>query len=819
MRGLDRLNQNIRYAARVLLKSPGFTIAAIATLALGIGANAAIFSVVKAVMFAPLPYARPDELVMVWNAAAPGEVTHLSLQEVVSYRDDVSSFVSVGGYIESNANITGGDDPERLRSAVVTGELFDTLGVRALLGRALAPRDSAPGAAEVVVIGYGLWQRRFAGNAGIVGQTLLVNGRPREVVGVMPEGFRLPLDYLNERPTELWIAEVVDPGRLGAWGDRSHLAVGRLRPGANPASATSELKIVAERWVRAGLLRDAGDGRLFRFALPLQDFLTRDVRRALVVLLAAVGLVLFVACANLMNLLLARADRRRREIAIRSALGAERRDVIEQLLTESLMLSALGGAAGVGLARAAMAALQAMRPAGLPRADEATVDTTVLLFSAGLTAVTGILFGLAPSISLARQSIVSALNEAARGRMQGQTRVAVRRTLVVAQLAFSVVLVIAAGLLVRTLIELQRIDLGFDASNLLTAQIQLPPTAYPDATVVNFYRDLTNRLEELPGVEAAGAVRILPLSRSIGDWSITVENRPTAPAENPNGDFQWVTPGYLQAMRLTVLRGRWLTSADREDALPVVVINDTMAQAYWPGQDAVGKRFQMGGQGTTRPPMTIVGIVTTLRHNAVVEAPRNEMYLPHAQLPSSVGSTARGMALAIRTFGDPGDLAQPLRDTLRAMDRNLPLSDVRTMEQIAATALSGPRFAAVLLGLFALLALAIAAIGTYATVSLLVSERSHELGIRIALGAARRTIVRSVLREAGLIAGGGIAIGVVAAMAASRALDALLYGVTAKDPVTLVGVPLILAAVALAAAYLPARRAAALDPAATLRRG
>jgi putative ABC transport system permease protein len=309
------------------------------------------------------------------------------------------------------------------------------------------------------------------------------------------------------------------------------------------------------------------------------------------------------------------------------------------------------------------------------------------------------------------------------------------------------------------------------------------------------------------------------LSRSIGDWSITVENRPTAPAENPNGDFQWVTPGYLQAMRLTVLRGRWLTSADREDALPVVVINDTMAQAYWPGQDAVGKRFQMGGQGTTRPPMTIVGIVTTLRHNAVVEAPRNEMYLPHAQLPSSVGSTARGMALAIRTFGDPGDLAQPLRDTLRAMDRNLPLSDVRTMEQIAATALSGPRFAAVLLGLFALLALAIAAIGTYATVSLLVSERSHELGIRIALGAARRTIVRSVLREAGLIAGGGIAIGVVAAMAASRALDALLYGVTAKDPVTLVGVPLILAAVALAAAYLPARRAAALDPAATLRRG
>jgi predicted permease len=819
MRAFDRLHQNVRYAVRVLLKSPGFTLAAVATLALGIGANTAIFSVVKAVMFTPLPYGQPEELVMVWNATSPGDVTHLSLQEVVSYRNDISSFVSVGGYIESNANITGGADPERLRSAVVTGELFATLNVPALLGRVLTPQDSAPGVADVVVIGYGLWQRRFAGATNVIGQSLLVNGRPREIVGVMPQAFRLPLDYLNERPTELWTAESVDPARLGAWGDRSHVGVGRLRRDATPASATSELKVVAERWIRAGFLRDTGDGRLFRLALPLQQFLTRGVGHALTVLLGAVGLVLLIACANLMNLLLARADRRRREIAVRGALGAGRGNVIGQLLTESVILALLGGGAGVGLARAAIEVVHAFRPAGVPRIDEAAVDATALLFSAVLATVTGVLFGVAPAMTLARQSIVSVLNQASRASTHGHGRLAVRRALVIAQLAFSVALVIAAGLLIRTLVVLQRIDLGFDTSRVLTAQIQLPTSAYPDATVVDFYRNLTERLEQLPGVDAAGAIRILPLSRSIGDWSITVEGRPTAPNENPNGDFQWVTPGYLKAMRLTLLRGRWLTAADREDAPPVVVINDTMAAAYWPGQDALGKRFQMGGTGTTQPAMTIVGIVATLRHDAVVETPRKEMYLPHAQLPSSVGSTARGMALAIRTAADPTAMIEPLRETVRAMDQSLPLSDVRPMEEIAAAALAGPRFAAFVLGLFALLALTIAAIGTYATISLLVSERSHELGIRLALGAERRTIVQSVLREAVVVAGGGILIGLAVAAAASRVLEALLYGVPPLDPITFGAVPAILALVALAAAIAPARRAASLDPATTLRQG
>ncbi len=817
---MDTLTRNVRHAARVLRKSPGFTLAAVATLALGIGANTAIFSVVKAVMFTPLPYDRPDQLVMIWNAARPGDVTHLSLQEVVSYRDDSTTFSAVGGYIESNANLTGGDDPERVRAAVVTGELFSTLGVTPLLGRALSASDSAPGAPEVVVLGNSLWQRRFGGTPNIVGQTIIVNGRPREVVGVMPPAFQLPLDYLADRPSELWIPEVVDRTRLGAWGDRSHVGVGRLRSTSSAAVATSEMKVVGERWIQAGFVRDHGDGGLFRSAIPVQDLLTRGVRQALLVLLGAVGIVLLIACANVVNLLLARADVRRREVAVRGALGAGRLDIVGQLLTEGVMLAALSGAVGLVLARGAMQVLQALRPAGLPRVTDASLDTTTLVFTAGLALITGGLFGALPALQLSRQSFIPVLNDGARGAAPGRVRLGVRRGLVVLQLAFSVVLVIGAGLLLRSLIELQRIDLGFNPERVLTAQIQLPASDYPDAAqVVEFYRRLTDRLADLPGVTAAGAVRILPLSRAIGDWSITIEGRPAAPNENPNGDFQWATPGYLDTMGLTMKRGRWLTNADREDAPPVVVISETMAARYWPGQDALGKRFQMGGTGTTRPPMTIVGIVGTLHHDAVVEEARAEMYLPHAQLASSVGNPARGMAIAIRATQDPTALASALRETVRALDRNLPVSDVQTMERITAAALAGPRFAAFLLGIFALLALTLAAVGTYATISLLVSERSHEIGIRMALGAEPRTIVSAVFREGLGLAGFGIALGIVGALLLSRLLETLLYGVTSLDPLTFAVVPAMLTAVALLASVMPARRAASLDPVTTLRQG
>jgi putative ABC transport system permease protein len=810
------LIRNLRHALRLLIQSPGFTTAAVATLALGIGANTAIFSLIKTVLLRPLAYGQPDALIVIWNPANQTDVTHLSLREILSYRE-AQSFTQLGAYTEVSANLTGGAEPERVRAAAVTGDLFETLGVSAVAGRVFVTSDGDPGAAETVVLGHSLWQRRFGGSPGIVGQVIQVNGRPRTVVGVMPASFRLPLDYRADRPSELWFPLVIDRANLGEWGSRSLFGIGRLAAGVEPSTATSELRVIADRWIAAGFVTNHGDGTLFRSAILLQDLITGNIRLPLLILLGAVGVVLLIACANVVNLLLARAEARRREVAVRTALGATRGDILRQLLTESVVLSVLGGLAALLVARAAMQVLTTLRPAGLPRVEDAGIDATAMAFTGGLAVVTGVLFGLVPALQLARQGIHASLNEGGRGA-PSHVRLAVRRGLVILQLSFSVVLVVGAGLLVRSLIELYRIDLGFNPRGVLTAQLQLPSTDYPTAQgVVDFYRQLTERLDSLTGVSAAGAARILPLARTIGDWSITIEGRPYVRAENPNGDFQAVTPGYFRTMGTTLIRGRFLTAADREDAPPVVIINDTMAARYWPGEDAMGKRFRMGGSGSTLPFMTIVGIVRTSRHNAVVEEPRAEMYLPHAQLPISVGAPGRALAVVVKTDADPLALASALRETVRSLDPNLPLAEIQTMEQVTARALAGPRFAAVLLGLFAALALTLAAVGTYATISLLVSQRAYEIGIRMALGAERRTILRWILGEGLTLAGLGVAIGVVGAVFLTRILGTLLYGVGTRDPLTFLLVPALLATVAIVASLNPARRAASVDPVRTLR--
>ena len=811
--------RNLRHAARLLLTSPGFTIAAVVTLALGIGANTAIFSLIKAVMLQPLPYGNPQELVMVWNAARRNEATWLSDRELLSYREESRSFAQLAAYVETAANLTGGQDPERVRAAAVTANIFDTLGVTPLLGRSFAAGEDEPGAEPSVILSQALWQRRFGGAPDIIGRVLSIGGRPHTVVGVMPASVRLPVDYRATRPTELWFPLSIDRANPGQWGSRSNFVVGRLASGVDPASATSELEVIARRWISAGFVKDSGDFGLFRSAIPVEEFVTGDVRRPLLVLLAAVGVVLLVACANVVNLLLARADARRREIAVRTALGAKRGDLVRQLLTESVLLASVGGLAGLGLARAAMQILSALRPAGLPRVEDAAIDPVALAFTAGLSITIGLLFGLLPAIQLARTSVTAVLNESGRSGAHGKVRHLVRRGLVVAQLAFSVVLVVGAALLLRTLIALNRIDLGFNPDRVLTAQVQLTPADYPnDEDVIGFYRQVLERLENSPGIEAVGAVRMLPLVRTIGDWSITIEGRPLAsPNENPNADYQSATPGYFRTIGMSLVRGRLLTSADREDTPLVVVINDTMAARYWPGQDALGKRFQMGGTGTTRPPMTIVGIVRTSRHNAVVEEPRAEMYLPHAQLPRSLGGSGRSLTIVIKTERDPLTAISPLREIVRSMDRNLPLADVRTMDDVTAAALAAPRFAAWLLGLFAVLALTLAAIGTYATVSLLVTERAHEIGIRMALGAERSTILGSVIGEGLALAALGVAIGIIGALLVARALETLLYGVERLDLATFTLVPIVLVVVAVLASLTPALRAASLDPARALR--
>ena len=815
---MDRLSRDFRHAIARLTRDRGFAAITIVTLALGIGANTAVFSLIKAALLNPLPYGDAERLTVIWGPDR-GESTHLSLQEVFNYPRETQSFVDIAGYQEYDASFTGGQEPELVRAGSATPNLFEVTRTPAMIGRTFNAADTAGGSSDVIVISHGLWHRRFGGDANIVGQTVQVNGRARTVIGVMPASFKLPNDFPSLRPTEAWIPEVVNATNLGAWGNRSYSGLARLKDGVSSQTASSELPIVAERWAAAGYVRRSADGTLgglARRVIPAQEFVSGGMRTTLLILFGSVGFVLIIACANVANLQLARADVRRREVAVRAALGADRVHIIRQLLTESVLLAAGGAIAGLAVAWASLQIVITLRPANLPRIDETSLDGSVLAFTALLAIVTGLLFGLLPALQLSRPDVTGILKDGGRSGTAGKSRQLARHALVVLQLASSVVLALAAGLLIRSLIELNRIDLGFNPDRVLTAQLQVPATDYPQpADVVRFHRQVIERVSQIPGVEAAGSVRVLPLARPIGDWSIKIEGRPYVPEENPNGDYQAVTPGYFEAMGLKLVRGRFLTTADREDSMPVAVINDTMAARYWPGEDAVGRQFMMGTDD--KPWLTIVGIVGTVRHNAVVEEPRNEMYIAHAQLPGHIRSAPRGMTLAIKTAGNPLAISGALRDAVRAIDRNLPVSDIRTMADVAETALAQPRFVTLLLAVFASTALTLASIGIYGTISLLVSERTQEMGIRLALGADRRTILKLILGQGLTLTLIGLGVGLAGAMILTRTLAGLVYGVGTLDPVTFMAVPAMLCLVALLACFIPARRAAAVDPITTLR--
>jgi predicted permease len=803
-----------------LVRDRAFAAITIVTLALGIGANTAVFSLVKTALLSPLPYGNADRLAAIWGPDR-AETTHLSLREIDGYARESQSFADVAGYQEYDASLTGGQEPELIRGGSATPNLFEVTRTPALLGRTFTAADTAGGTSDVMVISHALWQRRFGGAPDIIGRTVQVNGRARQVIGVMPASFRLPNDYASLRPTEAWVPEVVDPASLGAWGNRSYSGLARLNDGVSVAAASSELPLVADRWVKAGHLRaqpDGSLGRLARRVIPAQEFITGQVRGSLLILFGSVGFVLLIACANVANLQLARADVRRREVAVRTALGAGRGHIVAQLLTESVLLSAAAALAGLAVAWGGLQIVMTLRPANLPRLDETSVDGTVLFFTAVLAIITGVVFGLLPALQLSRPDVTSVLKDGGRSGTAGRSRQLARRGLVVVQLASSVVLALGAGLLIRSLIELNRIDPGFDASNVLTAQLQVPATDYPQpADVVRFHRQAIERVKQISGVRAAGSARVLPLARTIGDWSIKIEGRPYVPEENPNADFQAVTPGYFEAMGMKLVRGRFLTEADREDAMPAVVINETMALRYWPNQDAIGRQFMMGTDD--KPWLTIVGLVGRVRHNAIVEESRAEMYLAHAQLPAHIRSAPRGMTLVVKTDGNPLAITGQVRDAIHSIDRNLPISDIRTMEAVAAAALAQPRFVTFLLALFAGTALALAAIGIYGTVSLLVAERTREMGIRLALGADRPAILKLVLGQGMLLTIVGLAIGVAGAAILTRTLAGLIYGVGTLDPLTFAAVPVLLCLVALLACFLPARRAALVDPITTLRQG
>ncbi len=825
---MEELTQDVKLAWRRLRARPAFTLIAILTLALGIGATSAIFSVLRAVLLRPLPYDDPDRVVMVWNSWTGWPETWLSEPEVFDYRAGVSSFKQFAAYTTGSANLTGGRGPERVAVAQVTSEIFGVLGVRPVMGRGFlaeegrsgGQRDTDVSGNTVAVIGHSLWQRRFGGDRDIVGRTILVNGNPRTVVGILPADLRLPKDYEVSEPAEVWLPLVLNPDSLEDRGSHYLFGVARLRDGATMARANAELRQVTQRWVQDGLVQR--ETQFIAFVRPVADVVLGGVRQALLVLVGAVVFVLLIACANVANLLLARSDDRGREIAIRSSLGASRRRLFTQLLTEALLLALVGGVAGIALAVLGIQVLLNLDPASVPRAEDVRLDPTVMAFTAIVTVLTGVLFGVAPALQLSRpagqgSSLVDMIKEGGR-TTSGRTRQRFRRTLVIAEIALSVVLLIGAGLMIRSYAALQRIDLGYDPSNVLTMRMSLPAldNAQPDpARGVRFYRELQRRVEALPGVRSAGLVRLLPLTATMGDWSITIEGRTSVPGENPHGDWQVVTPGYFETMGLQLMRGRFLEPGDHENGMLSVVINETMAQTYWPNQDALGKRFR---QGTADQPFfTIVGIVRDVRHNAVVEEVRTEMYHPHAQYPISVGFAPQSMTLVVKTAGDPLRSLDAMRSVVRALEPDVPVSEVQTMEQVVADAFSQPRFTTFLLVLFAVIALALAAIGVYGVISYAVAQRTHELGIRVALGASWGDILGLVLGGGAVMALLGIAIGTGAALLLTRLMRTLVYGVGTLDPLTFVVVPLLLATVALIACYVPARRAARLDPLVALR--
>jgi putative ABC transport system permease protein len=811
---MDAFRADLRYALRQLTRRPGFALVAVLTVGLGIGANTAIFSVVRAVLLTPLPYRAPDRVVTLWNHWTGWDRTWLSEPEVMDYRRGVPALSDLAAYTTGSVNLTGGGSPERVPSGVVTGNVFRALGVGAVVGRTFGAAEDRPGHDDVVVLSWGLWQRRFGGDASVVGTTIQVDGRPRLVLGVLPRGFRLPIDFQTDRPSELWTPLALNPDSLGGRGSHYLYAVARLAPGAAARQADAELDAVVRHWVAEGLV--PATARFGTTVVPVTRDVLGAVRAPLLVLLGAVAFVLLIACANVANLLLARADERQREIALRTAVGASRSRIVTQLLTESLTLALVGGVLGVALAWLGLHALLSLDPGDIPRVPDASLDGVVLAATGVLALLTGVLFGIVPAVQTSRPDLVPVLKEGGRGATIGREGRRFRRALVVSEVALSVVLVIGASLMIRSFSALRDIDTGLTPGHVLTMRLSLPRATYPDsAAIARLYDRLVENARGLPGVVAAGAVRILPLTDEMGDWSITVDGHPTQPGENPHADWQVLTSGYMEAVGMRLVRGRFLTDADRADGAMVAVINQTMARRYWPGEDPIGRRFRLGT--LDQPWFTVVGLVGDIRQNAIAEQPHAQMYLPLAQFARETGSAPRGMTLVLRTIGDPRNLAGPARALVSRLDPQLPVSDVQTLSDVLGRAVARPRFTTTLLGVFAALALLLAAVGIYGVIAYTVARRTHEIGVRLTLGAGRRDVVGMVVAQGVAPAAGGVALGVVIALLSTRVLAGLVYGVGTLDPATFVTVPLALLAVALVSSWIPARRAAAVDPVDSLR--
>jgi putative ABC transport system permease protein len=801
---MQRLWQDTKYAARTLRQHPGFTAIAVLTLALAIGATSSIFSVVNSVLLKALPYKDPEHLVLLWGTDLTGnQRDQISYTDLADWRTRTKSFTNVVAYNGMSTPIlSGSNEPEPVAAMQVSDGYFELMQTPPLLGRALVSEDQQPGKDQVVVLSHGLWQRRFGQDTKIIGQTISLDSRPYTVVGVMPANFHsLPSSLVH--PSDVYLplaAEYDDTQRSFTW----LRGIARLKPNVTLAQAQAELDVIARTQALEHADTNAGRGvRVVR----LQADLVRDLRAALLILQGAVLLVVLIACVNLANLLLARLTARRKEIAIRAALGAGRLRLLRQLLVESLLLSLTGGACGLLLTVWGVKVLQGIGAKVLPELSGIELDVRVLAFTGGLSLLTAIIFSLAPAMNVSVDNLGESLKEGGRGSGSSVGRRGVRQFLVVSEIALSVVLLVCAGLLIRTFLNLRSMNPGFDPHHTLTMNIALPEAKYStDPKQIAFFRDVISRVQRLPGVEYAAITSILPESGNAAHTWVQPEGRTYGPNEKPFPDVFRVSSDYFRTLSVPLLQGRLFSDADDADHPLVALINETMAQKLWPGEDPVGKRM---ARGDTM--LTIVGVVGDVYQYGLDSQKTMQLYLPFAQQPQRI------MTMTVRGSSDPLRLVSAIRDNVRAVDQDQPVFRIATMDQILADSMARQRFSMILLAVFAAGALLLAAVGIYGVMSYVVAGRTREIGLRIALGADPRRVLRLVLGEGLTLAVIGSGIGAVAAFLATRLLTSLLYGVSSSDPLTFVAVAVLLAAVALLACYVPARRAAKVDPLVALR--
>jgi putative ABC transport system permease protein len=791
-----------------LLRSPVFTIAAVLTVALGVGANTAMFSVVNAVLLRELPYRDPSRLALLWEHNLSSEEMHNSVSPAnyLAWRDASHSFEGMAAWVDTPGSLTGaGDEPLSLQVRHVSAEVFSILGVRPVVGRTYTVAEDNPDAPRVAVISYDLWQQRFGGRANVAGETFNLAGVQYTVVGVLPNGYRF------FTPVQLWV-----PTRFGAadrgWSGRFLKVIARLAPGVSMERADAEMHLIAQR--RAVEFPQFG-ANWSANAQPLRENLTGDVRTGLLVLLGAVAFLLVIACANVANLMLARASARQREIAIRASLGATRGRLVRQLLTESVLLSFVASLVGLGLAAVGTRAIVALIPPTFPaRAiTDVAIDGRVLAFTVAVAVLTGIAFGLVPALTISRGGALhDTLKEGGRGGGAATRATArLRSALVVAELSLAIVLLAGAGLMIRSFAALRHVQLGFEPDHALMAQVSIPTRKYrSDTSQIAFFRALEARVAALPGVQAVGAISFLPLTGERSASDFTVPGRPVPPkGAEPVGDMRAVTPGYFRAMGIPIEAGRPLTDADLANTPSVAVVSETLARTFWPNESAVGKfiDYDWGAPQHVR----IVGVAGDVHHEGVDKAPFMEIYRP---LPQFVYS---GMTVVVRTAGDPSTIAKPFRDAVRSVDRDQPVGRLETMDALVAESLDTSRLSTMLFGVFGMLGLVLAAVGIYGVMSYGVIQRTREFGVRMALGARQSDVRALVVRQGLVLTGVGIAIGLGGAFALTRLMRTLLFGVTPSDPLTYAGIALVLGAVALVASYLPARRATRVDPLVALR--